>query len=117
MKPDEIRKQPDLLVDAINKQINSAEVKSKEDGFIILDSGLTAANLWAQSEIAAQLAEINEKKPTLRDQFAIAAMQGVFSGNSDEFWVDASLNVMRTTTQAYKWADGSANGLEARWLL
>ena len=48
---------------------------------------------------------MNPPRATLRDQFAMAALNGVFSCNSDEFWVDVSLDVLKATSQAYKWAD------------
>lgn len=55
--------------------------------------------------------QILEPVRTLRDEFAMAAMQGLFAGNSDEFWVDVSREDLKTHTHAYKWADRM---LEAR---
>ena len=47
---------------------------------------------------------VREPRATLRDQFAMAAMQGLFSVCQDEFWVDIQLGE-KTTSQAYMWAD------------
>jgi exonuclease III len=47
---------------------------------------------------------MTEPRATLRDQFAMAAMQGLFSASADEFWIDL-LRKQNTTAQAYMWAD------------
>jgi hypothetical protein len=47
---------------------------------------------------------VREPRATLRDQFAMAAMQGLFSASADEFWIDL-LHKQKTTAQAYMWAD------------
>ena len=47
---------------------------------------------------------VREPRATLRDQFAMAAMQGVFSASADEFWIDLT-HKQKTTAQAYMWAD------------
>lgn len=48
--------------------------------------------------------QIMEPVRTLRDEFAMAAMQGLFSASYDEFWVEVKPDI-KTTQQAYKWAD------------
>ena len=42
--------------------------------------------------------------PSLRDRFAMAAMQGLFSSSYDEFWIGICPET-KTAQQAYKWAD------------
>lgn len=87
----------------------TAEINKKWD--MILNPPLmvkydkTKIDLADWNESPQPIMMVNEPRPTLRDQFAMAALQGVFSGNSDEFWVDVSLDVLKTTSQAYKWAD------------
>lgn len=54
------------------------------------------------AECSAQLSEI---KLSLRDRIAISTMQGLFSSNSDEFWVDNPINMKETSAHAYSWAD------------
>lgn len=53
-------------------------------------------------EIAAQLAEGHL---SLRDRLAMAAMQGLFSNNADEFWQHDSGSMSNTAVHAYHWAD------------
>lgn len=125
------------------KEIN--ETKSdKEHRF-----GVDSVKLSLLAEVAAQLAELNEKlkvvlnpplmydtsnigpnermgfsddlpqpiftamepRATLRDQFAMAAMQGLFSNSFDEFWVQKPESMSGTCKHAYEWADSM---LEAR---
>jgi lactate dehydrogenase-like 2-hydroxyacid dehydrogenase len=129
MNAEEIRS----LNHACQKEINETETV-RERQF-----GVESLNASMLTEVAAQLAELNEKlkiilnppvmydkvdidpadfsglsnqritvtepQLTLRDQFAMAALNGLFSGNSYEFWVLASLDILKTTSQAYKWAD------------
>jgi hypothetical protein len=40
----------------------------------------------------------------MRDQFAVAALQGVTS-TADEFWVSCPQGMVNTAVQAYRWAD------------
>ena len=47
---------------------------------------------------------IMEPRATLLDQFAMAAMQGLFSASADEFWINIQA-CQNTTAQAYEWAD------------
>jgi hypothetical protein len=60
MNAKEIREQPDLILDAINKHLEVSGV-TKEEGLSLVEKGLKTSHLWALSEIAAQLAETNEK--------------------------------------------------------
>ena len=52
-----------------------------------------------------------ETRTTMRDQFAMAAMQGLFSNSFDEFWVQKPESMSGTCKHAYEWADSM---LEAR---
>lgn len=129
MKAEDIRKVNELC----QKQAQDT------DSIGAQEMGLRSLSCSLLTELAAQVAEVNEKlttilKPpmfydtanidpaafsdlpqpitftpsetraTLRDQFAMAAMQGLFSACQDEFWVDIQLGE-KTTTQAYMWAD------------
>lgn len=129
MNAEEIRS----LNHACQKEINETETV-RERQF-----GVDSLNASMLTEVAAQLAELNEKlkiilnppvmydkvdidpayfsglsnqritvmepQLTLRDQFAMTALNVLFSGNSYEFWVLASPDFLKTTSQAYKWAD------------
>jgi hypothetical protein len=78
----------------------------------ILSGYYTNDQITTSEAVAGVLGLLEEDTgKTLRDEFAMAAMQGLFAGNSDEFWVDVSREDLKTHTHAYKWADRM---LEAR---
>ncbi len=65
---------------------------------------------FAMLEIAAQLAELNQAKPQLRDHYAMAAMQSVLSSDPAILWEDPNGH-KKAMKQIFAWADAM---IEAR---
>jgi hypothetical protein len=75
-----------------------------------IDTTMTSCTHLLLAEIAAQLAE---GSIPLRDRFAMAAMQGLFSASSDEFWISITPET-KTAQQAYMWADAMMKAREVK---
>ena len=94
MKADDIRSLNEKMQE---KMLNTKSVAEHEAGFNSL-----ALSLF--TEMAAQLAEANENQHSLRDQFAMAAMQALLVGKS-------ALDRNQLAIDAYFYAEGM---MEAR---
>ncbi len=82
-------------------------IMSQSESLVENEAGFRSAQLSLIAEIAAQLAELNENKPTLRDQIAMVALQGIFIAGR----YDPASTIDIVAQAAYKYADAM---LEAR---
>ena len=65
--------------------------------------GLRSLKISMLAEIAAQLAEANENRITLRDQFAMSALNAVLRYNLGD---GRGRDLDSIAGEAYRWADG-----------
>lgn len=69
------------------------------------------ARARARIEIAAQLSELNQNLPAIRDLFAMAAIQGVMMGDPALLWEDPRGHA-KATQQVFAWADAMMRARE-----